>query len=476
MNYVEHLNFYGIEAKEIPCVKGAGAPTTATVGAVGLLYMDTNTGKLYKCTSATEGEFLWVDINTEVAQETGTSTVKVMSQKAVTEKLNVIDMQISRNDKRIKNFEAGIPAEDFVTDSSTAYRRDVPTNALPFAEVTEIGGMTYKEGDVLRSAPVYEVVSEGANFLNLKDYSRTVVGIPVSINGGVVTAKGTANASGGRTNALTDTFILQAGTYNFSYIGTVGDAFPYLNKQAGGTVIAATSAGSVFTLTEPTAVYFGINFTQGVAYDISFELMLNKGTTALPNRPYIKRTLTMPETVRNLPNYGVGIPNTDYFNRIRWRYDEQADKWVREYKNRAKKIVLDGVTYPVLQVAKYVDLYTLVFAVGNTVPNTKVLAVGYESEVNNYTVGTNIFINANNYILVTLPDQTITTEAGANSYLQQHPIECIVSQTETVTDISDLLPYDNLIGVEGGGSITMQNEYGYDVPAKVTYQIEEVTV
>lgn len=59
MNYVEHLNILGVEAKEIPCIKGSGAPSTSTVGAVGLLYMDTNTGTIYKCTGAGSGTYLW---------------------------------------------------------------------------------------------------------------------------------------------------------------------------------------------------------------------------------------------------------------------------------------------------------------------------------------------------------------------------------------------------------------------------------
>lgn len=60
MNYVESFNLFGIEAKEIPCIKGSGEPTTETVGAVGLLYMDTDTGDLYKCTAVNEGVYTWV--------------------------------------------------------------------------------------------------------------------------------------------------------------------------------------------------------------------------------------------------------------------------------------------------------------------------------------------------------------------------------------------------------------------------------
>ena len=63
MNYVEHLNFYGVDAKEIPCIKGNGAPTTETVGAVGLFYMDTNSGDVYKCISAEGNSYNWVSFN-----------------------------------------------------------------------------------------------------------------------------------------------------------------------------------------------------------------------------------------------------------------------------------------------------------------------------------------------------------------------------------------------------------------------------
>ena len=60
MNYVEHLNLFGVDAKEIPCIKGSGAPTTSTVGAVGCLYMDTQTGEVYKCTAENDGAYTWV--------------------------------------------------------------------------------------------------------------------------------------------------------------------------------------------------------------------------------------------------------------------------------------------------------------------------------------------------------------------------------------------------------------------------------
>lgn len=69
MNYVKHLNIGGVEAKEIPCICGAGAPTTATEGAVGCFYMDTTTGEVYKCTSASVGAYTWEILRTYTQED-----------------------------------------------------------------------------------------------------------------------------------------------------------------------------------------------------------------------------------------------------------------------------------------------------------------------------------------------------------------------------------------------------------------------
>jgi hypothetical protein len=48
-------------------------------------------------------------------------------------------------------------------------------------------------------------------------------------------------------------------------------------------------------------------------------------------------------------------------------------------------------------------------------------------------------------------------------------------KTPGVHDISGSLPNDNLIAVEGGGTITVENDYGYDVPSEITYQLRSAT-
>lgn len=77
-------------------IKNAGAPTTATVGAIGLLLEDTTNGKLYQCTAVNvpvdESDpttYTWVEVgagggSVTVVQTAGTSQTDVMSQDAAT--------------------------------------------------------------------------------------------------------------------------------------------------------------------------------------------------------------------------------------------------------------------------------------------------------------------------------------------------------------------------------------------------------
>ena len=105
MNYVESFNLFGIEARQIPCITGEGAPTISTEGAVGCFYMDTLTGDVYKYVT---GDTPWVLLRefdpeqlqeiedalaTKIGDESlvqtiGDSETAVMSQKAVTDAIN----------------------------------------------------------------------------------------------------------------------------------------------------------------------------------------------------------------------------------------------------------------------------------------------------------------------------------------------------------------------------------------------------
>ena len=59
MNYVKSLKVLNVDARQLPCVSGNGAPTTETVGAVGELYMDIDTHSIYKCVAVGGGVYTW---------------------------------------------------------------------------------------------------------------------------------------------------------------------------------------------------------------------------------------------------------------------------------------------------------------------------------------------------------------------------------------------------------------------------------
>ena len=62
MDFVKSFDLLGKEAKQIACIEIAGAPTTSTIGAVGVLGMDTKTGDLYTCTAVSSGAYTWVKL------------------------------------------------------------------------------------------------------------------------------------------------------------------------------------------------------------------------------------------------------------------------------------------------------------------------------------------------------------------------------------------------------------------------------
>lgn len=78
-NYVDHLDFFGVRVKEISCTKFEGAPTESTVGAVGLLGMDTLTGDVWKCVSVSNNIYKWKYITNECKfEQLGFETVDIV--------------------------------------------------------------------------------------------------------------------------------------------------------------------------------------------------------------------------------------------------------------------------------------------------------------------------------------------------------------------------------------------------------------
>ena len=62
-------------------IKGAGAPTTSTVGTVGKLYEDTTNGDLYQCTAVSGSTYTWEEVGGGGGGDPVYSTVQTSNQK-----------------------------------------------------------------------------------------------------------------------------------------------------------------------------------------------------------------------------------------------------------------------------------------------------------------------------------------------------------------------------------------------------------
>lgn len=80
MNYVKNLNICGTDIKEIPCIRGNGAPGSDIGGAVGLLYMDVDSGEMYKCTSVKDGVSIWQPVGGEPVDISGKADVTYVDE------------------------------------------------------------------------------------------------------------------------------------------------------------------------------------------------------------------------------------------------------------------------------------------------------------------------------------------------------------------------------------------------------------
>lgn len=117
----------------------------------------------------------------------GKQIASIILPKVSDETIRDLMMQISRNNKRITNFEKALSAENIYEDSSVSHVKDVPVNAVPFTEIIKIGGMSHRDASAqtLTDTIVTEIESKSNDAVidtlvipvgvqNLYDYGQGV--------------------------------------------------------------------------------------------------------------------------------------------------------------------------------------------------------------------------------------------------------------------------------------------------------------
>jgi hypothetical protein len=396
--------------------------------------------------------------------------------------------------------EKWISPVPFETDSTVAYIKDVPDGALPYAEVGTVGGMTRKSKNLFIASKV----------------NKTVIGLTMSYSNGLIKINGTKTDGANVQSIAYPNVTLPAGTYTISckMVGgsiTPSESFQYgvffaINKSdyAQRTTPGVAKVGDVgtrvVTLSEPTVIssfdiipdfggvgtvfnnaLFEMQFEIGdtvTTYEDGYEGLRSALVTKVESvganlwDEQQEHTLPIPAAVQNLDGYGWGM-NESVYNYIDWEK--------KQFVKRVEKLILFGGTTwtPTGSTGLYnASLMnnakkhnnSAVYALCSDIPYTgSYLSSYFISRVNN-----DRGLQFNN--VLSIYGLSANTSAAFNAYLVLHPMTFVYELEEPiVTDISDLITDDNLIGVESHGTLTFENEYGFGVPSDVTYQIKEVT-
>lgn len=393
-----------------------------------------------------------------------------------------IDARITRNSQRITNLEKGIVPSPFVTDSTVARVKAVPSTSLSYALLQKVGGMSYA-GDFsgLRSAAVTRVVSIGNNFLTFPEASKHQAGVTYTAQAdGGVAVKGTPTQASSFT--LNEIYVAGLDGFWIASFGDFNNVVTRINlKSASGSLMSenvhANNPFYVDLASYPTAVTAQIQIarrasgveTGGTIYPM---LSLQKPTEYDPYQELT--TFPIPEAVQSLEGYGLGI-SSDVNNHIIWDNEGKSvfNRAVKSFVISSADVTGVSFTYDdiiyykvpkptdALDYYKYSNHYltdaefsTTDWGDASNIGKTS----GYASE-KHYWFGF----------------EQGTTLAQAQAALAG---KTIVYQlvTPEVTDISDLITPDNIIEVAGGGTIWFENSHNLAPASTVTYQTKEEAV
>lgn len=204
MDYVKSFDLFGVPAMQIPSLTGSGMPTTETEGAIGSLYMDTNTGDLYKCIAVTDGSYTWVggsDVYTgDVAgikayldrlKDKGEMTAQFSGTYMISDKIIIPAGMTIRGGTFIKESMPWTESGDFAIFSAAG-------------DNVRLVGVTLKSNDHDQTPEIYETqeyptTATISNIIGLYSKDRKNVAmidcvcdkiIPARINGGSVEIRG----------------------------------------------------------------------------------------------------------------------------------------------------------------------------------------------------------------------------------------------------------------------------------------------
>ena len=334
--------------------------------------------------------------------------------------------------------------------------------------------------DELRSAPVTEVESVGANLFDMSKLHSSVIidGQSFSIDGTNIGIDFFTKTSGNSAVIPSEYFdkliLLEAGDYTISFENANNVRVMTVNLSDGtvADLVIATN-GTKFSLSDNTYITLRRPGSETKTYS---NFQINKGDSALPYTPYVRNTLAIPDEVKALDGYGWGV-NESVFNYIDWekkQFVKRVEKYVVPSGKDVQTRGSNESKYYYINVGDYglgVDHVVICNKFNHTEVSSSSIGVGVD--VFNSTSGSSTF-----RIAIRPENTTGHSKESIRAMLDEwynsgDPLIIYYELTEPViTDISHLLTSDNLISAEGNGTITMVNEHKYDVPSEITYMLK----
>lgn len=323
----------------------------------------------------------------------------------------------------------------------------------------------YFEG--LRSAPVTEIESEGVNLCPVASITtQEIASGQIAISN--ITRHGTYTLSADITkyadDTATNTRVSIVVAYTDGTTTSVNSAFDLSSAESDGITRRKTATVSTDVTKTISTVYLLLlnysiaNSRNAKAENIQFEF----NDAATEYRPYTRTTLPIPEAIQELEGYGWGI-NESVYNYI--------DYEKKQFVKRVGKVDMGTLNWDKAQNFFYAivsgqkngsnllcsEKYNFVGALTDSAMNEAPIYSIASGPVANY-----VKVKDTSYANVT------TFKTAMSGVMLIYELA-----TPEVIDISHLLPEDNFIEVEGGGTITAVNNYGYDVPSEITYLLKQ---
>lgn len=330
----------------------------------------------------------------------------------------------------------------------------------------------YFEG--LRSASVREFESVGANLFDLSKFIASgVVHGTVTVSGDSMQISTPASSNNVRSVKTLRTLApeLVAGETYILNFDTTSKQYSYCYGTGEKWDIGQPKVVTDAMLDGTIAFYADDKSSTATISNI----MLNRGSTALPYTPYRKPvTISIPEAIKAIDGYGDGLNETVY-NYVDW----ENGKFVKN----VGKVDMGTLTWRINSEATpavfFASIEDIVISHSRT---TSVLCANYvpaDVSQDTTTMPSKTFMRGygDKKLLFVKDEDFINDVNGFKASLSGNMLYYELAEPEII-DITNVLKIDNILDVEANGIITPVNDFEYDVPTNIEYLVSlaEVSV